>query len=120
MSYQLTSTDVIKRIIDGAFIPNDPNNMDRVAYIKWLADGNLPLAIPAKTPAEIQAAQETARTATEQAAIATTPALKSLILMTPTQIDAWALANITDLVSARAALVLLAKIVAVLARNIVE
>lgn len=40
--YQLTATDVVVRTEDGASIPNDPANRDRVEYDKWLADGGVP------------------------------------------------------------------------------
>ena len=39
----------VKRIVDGAFIPFDPDNTDYQAYLKWVDDGNTPL------PAEEQA-----------------------------------------------------------------
>lgn len=40
-NYKLTSTDSILRD-DGAYIPNDPANMDYSAYLQWLAEGNVP------------------------------------------------------------------------------
>lgn len=38
----------IKRIADNTFIPMDPQNGDYAKYLKWVAEGNLP--IPADTP----------------------------------------------------------------------
>ena len=46
--YQLTATDCILRLTDGAFIPQDPANIDYQAYQKWVAAGNK--AEPAAAP----------------------------------------------------------------------
>ena len=35
--------DMIKRLPDQAWIPNDPENTDWQQYQLWLADGNTPL-----------------------------------------------------------------------------
>jgi hypothetical protein len=35
--------NVIKRLPDNAYIPNDPENTDWQAYQEWLAAGNTPL-----------------------------------------------------------------------------
>lgn len=36
------STQQVKRISDGAFIPFDPANTDYQEYLEWLSDGNTP------------------------------------------------------------------------------
>ena len=38
----------IKRIVDNAFIPFDPANTDYQEYLKWLAEGNVPLPADAQ------------------------------------------------------------------------
>jgi len=40
---QIQSTSVI-RTTDGACIPFDPDNTDYQAYLKWVAEGNIPEA----------------------------------------------------------------------------
>ena len=37
------SDQVIKRLPDNAFIPNDPENVDWQQYQLWLSQGNVPL-----------------------------------------------------------------------------
>ena len=38
-----TKIQTVQRISDNAFIPFDLANTDYQAYLKWLADGNIPL-----------------------------------------------------------------------------
>ena len=46
--YQLVKDqpNVVRRLLDGAGIPFDPQNSDYIAYLKWVSEGNTP------TPAE--------------------------------------------------------------------
>lgn len=49
--YQLTNTTDILRVTDNAVIPPDPANSDYVAYLTWLAEGNIPEPyVPPPTP----------------------------------------------------------------------
>jgi hypothetical protein len=48
--YQLTTSNSIKRLSDGAFIPNDPGNRDYREYQAWLEAGNTPEPAPAPPP----------------------------------------------------------------------
>jgi hypothetical protein len=50
--YQLTATNSIIRLSDGASIPADSNNTNYAAYLRWWAEGNTPLpAAPPPSPA---------------------------------------------------------------------
>ena len=40
----------VQRLSDNAFIPFDPANTDYQAYLKWLEEGNTPLAVDAPIP----------------------------------------------------------------------
>jgi hypothetical protein len=48
--YQLTTSNSIKRLADGAFIPPDPGNRDYRDYLDWLDAGNTPEPAPAPPP----------------------------------------------------------------------
>lgn len=57
--YQLTATDIVIRIADGASIPHDPDNRDRVEYQGWLAAGGVPDPyIPPPTPPQSVLSQD--------------------------------------------------------------
>ena len=51
--YQLTTSTSIKRLSDGAFIPNDPGNRDYREYLYWLDAGNTPEPAPEPEPAPV-------------------------------------------------------------------
>ena len=50
MTYQLTTSTIIKRLSDGAHIPNDPRNIDYKDYLEWVNEGNTPLPAPTPPP----------------------------------------------------------------------
>ena len=51
--YQLTTSTSIKRLSDGAFIPNDPGNRDYAAYLAWVEEGNMHDPAPVPEPAPV-------------------------------------------------------------------
>ena len=59
MEFQLTQTNMIKRLTDNAFISPDPNNTDYQVYLRWLEEGNTPLPPdPEPTPEPLTAQQK--------------------------------------------------------------
>jgi hypothetical protein len=57
--YQLTDSDVVIRTMDGASIPNDPANRDRIEYEAWLDDGGVPDPYVPPAPVAPEPAPET-------------------------------------------------------------
>ena len=56
--YQLTDTEIVIRTEDGAFIPNDPANRDRVEYEEWLEEGGVPDPYVPPEPAQAEPTPE--------------------------------------------------------------
>lgn len=54
--YKEIPNGMVKRLLDGAFIPPDPRNADWREYQEWLAKGNTPL--PVYTPEELTEKQK--------------------------------------------------------------
>jgi hypothetical protein len=57
--YQLTATDMVIRVADQAWVPNDSANHDRIEYEAWLADGGVPDPYVPPEPVPFMPAPET-------------------------------------------------------------
>ena len=51
MSYRLAADGLVIRLADGAVIPPDPRNADRMRFDAWVSEGNTPAPAPAPAPA---------------------------------------------------------------------
>ena len=98
-----------------------PNRAGWAEYVAWRALGNRPdpmLVIPhVVTPAEQAALNELAARDAVVATLKADAAIQALRTRTPAQVDAWIDANVVDLASARAVLKILARVLALLARE---
>ena len=90
-------------------------------YVEWMRAGNIAdpqIAQPAPpTSAQVAAAAELAARDTIRASLRNDSGIQALRNRTPAQVDAWIDNNVTDLASARTVLKLLARVVALLARE---
>jgi len=50
MTYQLTTSNTVRRLADNAFIPPDPANVDYAAFLEWVEAGNMPEPAPIPEP----------------------------------------------------------------------
>ena len=75
--YKLTSNTSVIRIADGAWIPNDPANMDYAAYLAWLAEGNVPDPVDPPTAEDILSKAKAERQALVDSIVVTTQSGKT-------------------------------------------
>lgn len=115
--YKLDPIGVVRS--DGLHIPNDTRNRHWQEYLAWVALGNTP--DPEFTQAELDAqaaeAAERALRLANRAAAKADALVAELASRTPAEIDAYIVANVTDLASAKLVLRALAQVVGVLARE---
>lgn len=57
MSYKTINDRIVKRLSDGAFIPNDPRNGDWREYEAWAVNGNVAEAADPLPPAKDELAE---------------------------------------------------------------
>lgn len=96
--YRMTANAIVIRTSDGACIPSDPANGDRVAYNAWLAAGGVPDPY-VKPQSEIDIA---ARKASFDADATRADLMNRLATATPAQINSYVDANVTNIAEARA------------------
>ena len=105
---------------DGTVIP-DLSHPKWRDYIQWVTAGNIadPLVVPVHVPsaAEIAAQAELDAQGAIRAELKADSAIQALRTRTPAQVDAWIENNVTTLAEARTVLKILARILALLARE---
>lgn len=98
-----------------------PGGFGWSVYQKWVAAGNLPDpdSTPPHIPTQAEIDAETERSARETVVgqLRADAAIQALRTRTPAQVDAWIDANVVDLASARTVLKIIARILALLARE---
>jgi hypothetical protein len=117
--YRIAPVGVVDTVNGDALIL--PNRAGWREYEIWMTQGNTPDPLPVVphvvTPAEQAALDELAARDAIRAELRLDAAVQALRTRTPAQVDAWLDANVTDLSSARAVLKILARILALLARE---
>jgi len=120
--YRLARVGVLDQDNGNALIL--PNYPGWGAYLNWLAAHNVPdpLVVPPHvvTPTEQAALDEIAAQNGIIATLKADAAIQALRGRTPAQVDAWVESNVTTLAEARTVLKILARIVALLARQMLK
>ncbi len=111
-AFKLTDTGVID-VASGALIPSDERNANWKVYQQWLAVPNTPLPADPDVYAPERAAREQ-----ERRDVLADATVQQLASMTAAQVDAYVVANVTDLQSAKQLLRKISQVVAYLARNL--
>jgi len=113
--YQLLPSSGVFRTSDFACIPDDPRNRDWQDYLLWVSMGNVPDPVD-----PVHATTEAAALAnrTDRDAVKAVALIALLSSKTPAQVDAYVVANLTDLASAKIIIRSLAQVVGVLARDL--
>jgi hypothetical protein len=118
--YQLLREGVWDLLDGVAILPQrDPTRWQ--AYLEWLAvEGNRPLPLAPPPPPSQEELDARAEETTRRGIInelRVDAAISALRNRTPAQVDAWIDANVTTLAEARTVLKILARILAILARE---